>query len=418
MKPIICVIGAGYVGLPLGVAFSKIYETSIYAHSIKHASELREGFDKTNSFTPKELKESSLRITSSIEESRNANVYIITVPTPIDANMKPDLSAIKNATATVASVLQKGDVVVYESTVFIGCTEELCVPILEEKSGLTFNEEFFCGFSPERINPSDQEHTLESIVKIVSASTSETKDYLVKMYGSVVKAGIHEAPSIKVAEASKLLENIQRDVNIALVNQLSTLYAKLGVSTNDVIDAASTKWNFNAYRPGLVGGHCISVDPYYLLYNATQQNVSMSIIEEARIANEGVPSVITIQIEKLLKQRGRSLKGANALLLGISFKENCNDLRNSKSALLYNQLIAKGAIVDVVDPVVNAKEVQDAYGITVMRDIPIEKTYDLIIPSVAHDQFKKINWNKLKKETSVLYDIKNIVNAEYRDASL
>ena len=265
MTPTLCIVGAGYVGMPLAVAFSKNYPTMVYTHSHNHVNELLSGIDRTENFTSQELKESGLTFTSNVEDIRSATVYIITVPTPVDEHMEPDLSAIVNATSTVAGVLKKGDTVVYESTVFIGCTEELCMPILEKESGLIYNQEFFCGYSPERVNPADREHTIETVVKIVAGSTPAATQNLVSLYKSIVKAGIHEAPSIKVAEASKLLENIQRDVNIALMNELSSLYEKLGIATNDVITAAATKWNFNAYRPGLVGGHCISVDPYYAL---------------------------------------------------------------------------------------------------------------------------------------------------------
>ena len=418
MKTDICVIGAGYVGLPLALAFSKKYKTTVYTHSSGHADELKSGKDRTENFSALELKESTLGITSDIEDVRLANIYIITVPTPVDENMKPDISAIVNATTTVASVLKQGDIVVYESTVFIGCTEELCAPLLQKKSGLIYNKEFFCGYSPERINPSDTEHTIESVVKIVSASTPDTTKKLVTLYQSIVKAGIHEAPSIKVAEASKLLENIQRDVNIALMNELSALYTKIGIHTNDVIDAASTKWNFNAYRPGLVGGHCIGVDPYYLLYNARQKSISMPIIEEARSTNENVPHRIIQEIETHLSQKKRRLENSSVLLLGITFKENCNDIRNSKSVTLYNQLLSKKAFVDFVDPVADKKEVKDTYGITLLQTLPKEKKYDIIIVSVAHEQFKSFAWDTLKKEGGTLFDIKNIVAKESKDLTL
>lgn len=418
MKLTLCIVGAGYVGLPLAVAFSKHFSTIVYTHSQSHANELKEGIDRTENFTVEELKASGLTITSNIEETRMATIYIITVPTPVDETLQPDLTPIINATSTVASVLKKGDIVVYESTVFIGCTEELCVPILEKESGLIYNSEFFCGYSPERINPSDTEHTIHTVVKIVSGSTPKTQEKLVSLYGSIVKAGIHEAPSIKVAEASKLLENIQRDVNIALMNELSTLYAKLNISTNDVINAASTKWNFNTYRPGFVGGHCISVDPYYLLLNASKQNISMPIIEQARRTNEYLPHRIIDDMQNFMASQNMTLKGSSILLLGIAFKENCNDIRNSKSAALYNLLLSHEALVEIVDPYVDPIEVKRTYNIDVLHDLPKDKRYDAIIVSVAHDKFKNIEWDALRKENTLLYDMKNIISKENKKLNL
>lgn len=405
----ICVIGAGYVGLPLAFAFSKHFETSVYTHSEEHANELQSGYDRTENFTAAELKSSQLKITSEVKDISFANIYIITVPTPVDETLQPDLTPIISATSTVASVLQKGDIVVYESTVFIGCTEELCVPILEKESNLLYNKEFFCGYSPERINPADKVNTLENIKKIVSGSTPKTKQTLVALYSTIIKAGIYEAPSMKVAEASKLMENIQRDVNIALMNELSTLYAKLGIATEDVIEAASTKWNFHKYSPGLVGGHCIGVDPYYLLLNAQKEHISMPLIEQARMTNEKMPLRIINDLETALTQRQQSLSDKTVLLLGISYKENSNDIRNSKSAVIYKLLKEKNTLVDVVDPYADKQRVKETYGIEVLDKIPDEKTYDIIIVALAHEGFKNIAWKKLKKEGTLLYDIKEIV---------
>ena len=350
-----------------------------------------------------------------MKDISSANIYIVTVPTPVDETLKPDLGAIKSATSTIASVLKQGDIVVYESTVFIGCTEELCVPILEKESKLVYNKDFFCGYSPERINPTDNKNTLEKVVKIVSASTPQTQKTLVSLYGTIVKAGIYKAPSIKVAEAAKLMENVQRDVNIALMNELSNLYAKLGIETRDVIEAASTKWNFNKYFPGLVGGHCISVDPYYLLLNAQEKKISMPIIEQARKTNEQVPHRIVNEIESTLASRKQSLENKTVLLLGIAYKENSNDIRNSKSAVVYKLLKEKNALVDVVDPYTDKHQVQIHYDIALLDTIPEDKKYDIIIITLAHESFKNIVWEKLKKEGTLLYDIKELSPREKQD---
>ena len=411
----LCVIGAGYVGIPLAYTFSKHFDTIVYTHSKEHANELECGYDRTQNFTTEELKNSKLKITSDVKDISSANIYIVTVPTPVDETLKPDLGAIKSATSTIASVLKQGDIVVYESTVFIGCTEELCVPILEKESKLVYNKDFFCGYSPERINPTDNKNTLEKVVKIVSASTPQTQKTLVSLYGTIVKAGIYEAPSIKVAEAAKLMENVQRDVNIALMNELSNLYAKLGIETRDVIEAASTKWNFNKYFPGLVGGHCISVDPYYLLLNAQEKKISMPIIEQARKTNEQVPHRIVNEIESTLASRKQSLENKTVLLLGIAYKENSNDIRNSKSAVVYKLLKEKNALVDVVDPYTDKHQVQIHYDIALLDTIPEDKKYDIIIITLAHESFKNIVWEKLKKEGTLLYDIKKLSPREKRD---
>ena len=415
MKTTLCIIGAGYVGLPLAVAFSRHFQTIVYTHSAKHVQELKKGIDRTKNFSPEELLSCDLLITSDLDEIASATVYIVTVPTPVDERMDPDLSHIESATRAVGSVLKKGDIVVYESTVFIGCTEELCIPILQEQSGLVCNEDFFCGYSPERINPTDKEHTIKSVVKIVSGSTIETTQALASLYGTIVEAGIHKAPSIKVAEASKLLENIQRDVNIALMNELSLLYQKLGLVTADVLDAASTKWNFNAYSPGLVGGHCIGVDPYYLINNAHSIGMDMPIIEQTRITNNSVAQRIVEQSQALMGEKDIDLGGSCVLLLGLAFKENCSDIRNSQSAVIYHLLESKGAEVDVVDPYVNTEEVQKEYKISVMQNPPANKQYDLIIVTVAHNAFKTFSWDRLKNPRAVLFDVKDIVPKEQRD---
>lgn len=417
-KPAICIIGAGYVGLPLAVAFSKHFQTVVYTHSQTHVQELKHGIDRTENFSAEELLACDMIITSDLDAIRFADVYIVTVPTPVNEKMQPDLSAVTSATHAVGSVLSKGDIVVYESTVYIGCTEELCMPILQEESGLIYNEEFFCGFSPERINPADREHTIKTVVKIVSGSSPDITQRLASLYGTIVEAGIHKAPSIKVAEASKLLENIQRDVNIALMNELSVLYREMGIVTSDVIDAASTKWNFNVYTPGLVGGHCIGVDPYYLIYNAHEKGLKIPIIEQARSTNNTMAEQIVEAIESLMEQKNRKLNGRSALLLGVTFKENCSDIRNSQSARIYNLLDSKGAEIDVVDPCAHVAEVREAYGIGLIQALPKGKVYDVIIVAVAHDDFKMFDWKKLKSPDAVLFDVKGIVPKDERDLYL
>lgn len=414
----LCIIGAGYVGLPLAMAFSKKFSTILYTHSSKHVKELKMGVDRTGSFSHEQILESKLNITSDIEQIRQSTIYIVTVPTPVDKDKKPDLTSMKDATRMVATVLKKGDIVVYESTVFIGCTEELCVPILEDKSRLKYNEDFFCGYSPERVNPTDKEHTLQSIKKIVSGSTETTTKNLISLYGTIVEAGIYEAPSIKVAEASKLLENIQRDVNIALMNELSHVYKKFGILTSDVIAAASTKWNFQPYYPGLVGGHCIGVDPYYLLYNSEMYNVDMPIVSQARKTNDSVAYNVVDESRMLMEKKGIVLCESNVLLLGLSFKENCSDIRTSQSAVLYSLLKPIVKDIDVVDPYVLAEEAKQKYNIKVLEDIPKNNKYELIIVAVAHNEFKTLLWDKLKKDPSVLFDVKGIVPESKRDLYL
>ena len=417
-KPVLCIIGAGYVGLPLAVAFSKHFQTIVYTHSAKHVDELRKGIDRTETFSAEELSESDMLITSDLQAVRSATIYIVTVPTPVDDKMQPDLSPLLSATHAVGSVLSKGDIVVYESTVYIGCTEELCVRILQEESSLIYNDEFYCGFSPERINPADREHTITTVVKIVSGSTANTAEILASLYGTIVEAGVHKAPSIKVAEASKLLENIQRDVNIALMNELALVYKKMGLSTSDVIDAASTKWNFNRYTPGLVGGHCIGVDPYYLISNAHQNGIQVPIIEQARRTNNAMAQYIVEEVENSMKTKGLSLKGSSVLLLGLTFKENCSDIRNSQSAVIHGKLTLKGAKVDVVDPCAQAMEVKGEYAIELMTAPWDYKLYDAIIVAVAHDAFKTLDWKELKKTDAVLFDVKGIVPKEDRNLYL
>jgi UDP-N-acetyl-D-galactosamine dehydrogenase len=420
MSDTLCIIGNGYVGLPLAMAFSKKYETISFSPSQKHIEELLSGYDRTKSFTATEIKGSSIFFTSEKEEIKRANIYIVTVPTPIDEKHKPDLEPIKSATHTVASVLKKGDVVVYESTVYIGCTEELCVPILENNSGLKYNQDFFCGYSPERINPADKTHTLGTVKKIVSGSTPKIAAFLEKLYGTVVPAGIHVAPNMRVAEASKLIENVQRDMNIALMNQLSVLFDKLGVETNDVLDAAATKWNFHRYSPGLVGGHCISVDPYYLIYNGDQKGVDMSLVKTQREINEYMPEFIALKTLSLLEEKGFEGKESTVLILGVAFKENCPDIRNTKVVDIYSYLQEKVADVDIYDPIVDKYEVMKEYGVEcfVEEEVLRGKRYDAVIIAVAHDEFMEMNLDQYLHENAVIYDLKSILPRDKSDARL
>lgn len=420
MKATLCIVGAGYVGLPLAMELSKHHLTMVYSHSSKHIEALKNGHDRTGTFNSSELQNSKINFTSDLQDIADANIYIITVPTPVDEVNSPDLSAIISATKDIASLLNKDDIVIYESTVFIGCTEELCVPLLAQGSGLTYNEEFFCGFSPERINPADKEHTIQNVVKIVAGSTPQTSKVMQKLYGSIVKAGIHVAPAIKIAEASKLIENIQRDVNIALMNELSHLFNKLEIDTNEVIKAASTKWNFNTYQPGLVGGHCISVDPYYLVYNAKKLGVETALVESSREINNQMPEYIVKKSITLMKERGFDLKSTSVLLLGISFKENCPDIRNSQSAKIALSLATEVASVDVCDPVVDSDEVLKTYRIKCVDSIPMHKksSYDAVIISVAHDEFKTIDIKSLLKKDAVVFDVKGILPIDESDVRL
>ena len=414
----LCIVGAGYVGLPLAVAFSEHYPTMLYSHSQAHINALKKGDDRTESFSVEELKNAQIHFTSDKNEISEANTYIVSVPTPVDEANNPDLSSIIDATKNIATFLKSGDLVIYESTVFIGCTEEICVPLLTQGSGLKYNSEFFCGFSPERINPADRERTISDVVKIVAGSTPEISLIMEKLYGTIVKAGIHIAPSMKVAEASKLTENIQRDVNIALMNELSHIFNSLEIDTHDVIEAASTKWNFNAFYPGLVGGHCISVDPYYLIYNAEKSSTPATLIKSAREINNQMPTYIVKESLRLMEAKGINPQTSSVLLLGISFKEDCPDIRNSQSAEIALALSKKVASVDVFDPVVDTDNVFKTYHIRCIESIQKGSLYDAVIITVAHTQFKKTNIKKLLKKDGVLFDAKGILSIAESDARL
>lgn len=422
----IAIIGLGYVGLPLAIEFGKIYKVLGFDINQERIDELKNGKDRTNeadltglntamNLTQKDLN-IGLSFSSNIDELKLYNVFIVTVPTPIDQFKAPDLTPLRNASEMISKVLKKGDIVIYESTVYPGCTEEDCVPLLEKFSGLKYNLDFYCGYSPERINPGDKINTLTKIKKVTSGSTEEIADIVDTLYKSIIKAGTHKAPSIKVAEASKAIENAQRDVNISFVNELALIFDKMGIDTSDVIDAAATKWNFLKYRPGLVGGHCIGVDPYYLAHKAQALGYHPEVILSGRRVNDNMGMFVANKVVKLMIQKGVRIKGAKALVLGITFKENCPDIRNSKVIDIYNELIQFGLDVDVYDPHANLQEVQHEYGISLQSELGI---YESIILAVSHDEFKNLDLIKLKSgQSSIVFDIKSFFNRKLVDARL
>jgi UDP-N-acetyl-D-galactosamine dehydrogenase len=422
----IAIIGLGYVGLPLAIEFGKKYSVVGFDINKNRIHELNEGKDKTNEADldglriAMELKRSSnelgLEFSSDISRLKTCNIFIVTVPTPIDKFKAPDLTPLLKASEMIASVLKKGDIVIYESTVYPGCTEEDCVPVLEKHSGLKFNIDFFCGYSPERINPGDKVNTLTKIKKVTSGSTSEIADIVDNLYKSIIEAGTHKAPSLKVAEASKAIENAQRDVNISFVNELALIFDKMGIDTHDVLDAAGSKWNFLKYKPGLVGGHCIGVDPYYLAHKAERLGYHPQVILSGRRVNDNMGLFVANKVVKLMIQKGIAIKGAKALVLGVTFKENCPDIRNSKVADIYNELIQFGLDVDVYDPHADVKEVSHEYGISLVAT-PIK--YDAVILAVAHDEFIHINLSEFKNsENCVVFDTKSILDRNQIDGRL
>lgn len=408
----IVIIGLGYVGLPLAVEFGKKYKTVGYDTNLKRINELKAGHDKTRETNSEQIKESKLlSFTDSLDSGANGehSVFIITVPTPIDMFNKPDLGPITSASRAVGGVLKKNDIVIYESTVYPGCTEEDCVPILENESGLKFNQDFFCGYSPERINPGDKERTLTNIIKITSGSTPEIADFVDQLYNSILLNGTHKAPSIKVAEAAKLIENCQRDVNISFVNELSLIFERMDIDTNDVLEAAGTKWNFLKFKPGLVGGHCIGVDPYYMIHKAESLGYYPAVIGAGRRINDNMGVFVANKVVKLMIQNGLKIKGAKALILGITFKENCPDLRNSRVIDIYDELVEFGLEVDVHDPWADESEVKHEYSIELLK--AINSTYDAIILAVSHQEFLTFHMEDLKFEpSSIIFDIKSVLD--------
>lgn len=409
------IVGLGYVGLPLAVEFSKKYKTIGFDINTRRVNELSSGIDSTLEIDNDSLKSSlelnnDFGLTVSDDEYilKECNIYIITVPTPIDSNKNPNLNPLYSATKIVSKFLKKGDYVIYESTVYPGATEEECVPILEKISKLKYNTDFFCGYSPERINPGDKKHTLTNIKKITSGSNKESSEFIDKLYKSIINAGTYMAKSIKVAEAAKVIENCQRDINIAFVNELSKIFNLMEIDTNDVLDAASSKWNFLNFRPGLVGGHCIGVDPYYLAQKSKKIGYYPEIILGGRRINDSMGSYVAQTVIKKMIKKNISIKNSSILILGFTFKENCPDIRNTKVIDIYNELIEYDISVNVYDPHANIIDVKNEYGINSISNISELKTYfDCVILTVPHNDFKNIKINKLLKKTSLVYDVKN-----------
>ena len=415
------VVGLGYVGLPLAVEFGRKRKVIGYDTNDLRIKELKKGLDRTFETTDKELNDAVyLSYTNNLEDLRNCNIYIITVPTPIDHDKKPDLSPLVKASKAIGSILKTGDIVIYESTVYPGATEEICVPILEEQSGFLFNKDFFCGYSPERINPGDKNHRITTIKKVTSGSTPEIAKRVDKLYQEIITEGTYMANSIKVAEAAKVIENTQRDVNIALINELSLIFNELDIDTESVLEAAGTKWNFLPFRPGLVGGHCIGVDPYYLTHKALEVGYNPEIILAGRRINDNMSFFIADQVTKLMTKKDISLNGSNILIMGLAFKENCPDIRNTKVADLIEELNNFNCSVDVYDPWVDKVEAMDEYNIELIN-APAKGKYDAIVIAVAHDKFKDYSSNEIKdfgKDNHIIYDIKYLLNADDVDGRL
>jgi UDP-N-acetyl-D-galactosamine dehydrogenase len=428
----IAIIGLGYVGLPLAVEFAKKYQTIGFDINTTRIEQLRDHTDVTLETSSKDLRavntksfkelinaNNGLWLTNNIDEIKDSNFYIVTVPTPVDKNNKPDLTPLYKASETVGNILKKGDIVVYESTVFPGATEEECVPILEKVSGLKFNQDFFVGYSPERINPGDKERTLTKILKVTSGSTPEIGQKVDAIYKSIITAGTHLAPSIKVAEAAKVIENSQRDINIAFVNELSKIFKLMDIDTNEVLEAAGTKWNFLPFKPGLVGGHCIGVDPYYLAQKAIKLGYNPEIILAGRRLNDSMGAFVAQETVKLMLEKDIPVKDANALVLGITFKENCPDIRNSRAIDVINELKSFKLNVDVYDPWATISGVKHEYDIDLISDFKdITKKYQTIVIVVAHEEFKKLNINSVAAKNFVLYDVKAMLPKEKSDMRL
>ncbi|MDR0873002.1 MAG: nucleotide sugar dehydrogenase [Prevotellaceae bacterium] len=424
----IAVIGLGYVGLPLAIEYGKKYKVLGFDINKERVAELNRGEDRTLEADLAGMQEAvvlrqsnldlGLSFSADVDELRHYDIFIVTVPTPIDEFNNPDLTPLIKASEMLGSILKKGDLVIYESTVYPGCTEEDCVPVLEKKSGLLYNVDFFCGYSPERINPGDKENTLTKIKKVTSGSTPEVADFVDKLYSSIIKAGTHKAPNLKVAEASKAIENAQRDLNISFMNELALIFDRIGIDTNDVIEAAGTKWNFLRYRPGLVGGHCISVDPYYLAHKAKALGYDPEVILSGRKVNNSIPCFIANKVLKLMIQKEHKIKNANVLIMGITFKENCPDVRNTKVIGIYKELCAFGLNVDIYDPWANVEEVEHEYGIKILPKLRADKKYQAIVVCVAHDEFKTFDFEKYKNDKAVIFDVKAFVDRELVDARL
>jgi UDP-N-acetyl-D-galactosamine dehydrogenase len=426
----IAIIGLGYVGLPLAVEFAKKYPVIGYDINTERIEGLRKGDDTTLEIQKDELRrvlrnentiknnKNGLYVSNLIEDISLAEYYIITVPTPIDKNNRPDLYPLKKASETIGSILKSGDIVIYESTVYPGATEDECVPILQKKSGLKYNEEFFVGYSPERINPGDKEHNVKKIKKVTSGSTEEVAKKIDDLYLSIIDAGTHKAPNIKVAEAAKVIENSQRDINIAFVNELAIIFNRLGIDTNDVLEAAGTKWNFLNFKPGLVGGHCIGVDPYYLAQKAQEVGYHPEIILAGRRLNDQMGKYVASEVIKLMISKSLCVKGSQVLILGITFKENCPDIRNSKVVDIIKELKEYGVCVEIYDPWADQDEVKHEYGVISLKKLNLKK-YDAIIHAVAHKNFIGIDFRSLlKNESGVIYDVKGALDRKIVDVRL
>ncbi len=412
----IAVIGQGYVGLPLAIEFGKKYPTLGFDINPVRVDELKNGLDHTNEASKEQLSSAKqLTFSANINDIKYCNIYIVTVPTPIDEFKTPDLNPLRGASKMLGEILKKGDTVIYESTVYPGCTEEVCVPLLEQLSGLIFNTDFYCGYSPERIVPGDKVNTLTTIKKVTSGSTPEIANFVDHLYSSIISAGTFKAASMKVAEASKAIENAQRDVNISFVNELALIFDRIGIDTQDVLDAAGTKWNFLKYKPGLVGGHCISVDPYYLAYKAENLGYHPEVILSGRRVNDNMSTFVTNKMIKMLIKSGKQIMGSKILILGVTFKENCPDIRNSKVADVYNELKEFGLKVDAYDYEADPIEVIEEYNIHLIDEI--KDKYDGILLAVSHNKFSMINIESLKKDSnSIIFDLKgflprNLVNS-------
>jgi UDP-N-acetyl-D-galactosamine dehydrogenase len=415
------VVGLGYVGLPLAVEFGKHFKTVGFDIKPERVAELRAGKDSTLEVSRKELREPKhLSYTTDLKDLKACRVFIVTVPTPIDRHNRPDLTPLVKSSESVGKVLKKGDIVVYESTVYPGCTEEVCVPILERVSGLKFNRDFFAGYSPERINPGDKQHRLPTIRKVTSGSTPEVADFVDAIYASIITAGTHKASSIRVAEAAKVIENTQRDINIALINELALIFNRLGIDTEEVLLAAGSKWNFLPFRPGLVGGHCIGVDPYYLTHKAQEVGYHPEMILAGRRLNDNMALYVAGEVVRRMNGKKIHVKDSRILVLGMTFKENCPDIRNSKVADVVKELAKYGADVDVYDPWADAAETHHEYGIRLVKK-PRARQYDAVVAAVAHDQFKELGIDgvrRLCRKNNVIYDIKHVFKASETDGRL
>lgn len=417
----ICVIGLGYVGLPLARLFSTKFETVGFDMNQARVDALMSGHDATLEVSDQLLQEAiekhGFKCTANIDDIRGCNFYVVAVPTPVDENLRPDLRPLLDASETVGKVISKGNIVVYESTVYPGVTEEECLPVVERVSGLKFNVDFFAGYSPERINPGDKEHTVEKIVKVTSGSTPEVAEIVDAVYNAVLLNGTHKAPSIKVAEASKIIENSQRDVNIAFMNELAKIFNAMGIDTRDVIEAASSKWNFIKMSPGLVGGHCISVDPYYLIQKAQVYGVLPRVMFSARKLNDSMGSYVAEQTIKCMNKKGVMVKDAKILILGVTFKENCPDIRNTKVVDIYHTLSEYTKNITVYDPWANPDQVRHEYGLDIQNELPAEK-FDAVILAVAHEAFKGLDVKDLVSDSGVVYDVKGVLDRGVVDGRL